>query len=124
MTEPLLREVQRLPASGARTAEPIRIPGRDLELLAVPQLAYDVPGQDADMNGGDSDTQVLLLRRNLDRYEPWGTLPGPGGEDAEFFVIDGRAFLAVASIRSGKGPYAYTTESVVFRWDGEHFTPF
>jgi hypothetical protein len=126
MTDPLLREVQRIPASGARTAEAIRIPGLDLELLAIPQLAYDVPGQPANMNGGDSDTEVLLLRRDPEsgRYEPWGMLPGPGGEDAEFFVIDGRAFLAVASIRSGKGPYAYTTDSVVFGWDGERFTPF
>jgi hypothetical protein len=78
------------------------------------------------MNGGDSDTELLLLRRaeGTDTYEPFQTLPAPGGEDAEFFRIGERAFLAVADIRSGKGPYEYTTDSTVFEWDGTQFTPF
>ena len=57
------------------------------------------------MNGGDSDTDLLLFRREGDRSVAYGSLPAPGGEDAEFFTIGGRAFLAVACIRSGSGPY-------------------
>ncbi len=95
-----------------------------MHLLAIPQLAYDIAGAPADMNGGDSDTELLLLRRNNSRYEPFQTLSAPGGEDAEFFRIGERAFLAVASIRSGRGPYRFATDSAVFEWDGERFTPF
>jgi hypothetical protein len=119
---PHLSEVQRLPTSGARAAEPIRLGG--LELLAVPQLAYDIPGAPPQMNGGDSDTELLLLRRRGDRFEPWGSLPAPGGEDAEFFTIGGRHFLAVAGIRSGAGPYQPALESRIHVWDGTGFAPF
>jgi len=38
------------------------------------------------MNGGDSTTDLLLLRRRNGRFEPWSTLR-PGGEDAEFFEV-------------------------------------
>ncbi|MFJ6569734.1 hypothetical protein ACIQNU_20145 [Streptomyces sp. NPDC091292] len=121
--DPYLTEVQRIAASGARAAEPIRI--GDLELLAIPQLSYDAPGTPPGMNGGDSDTELLLLRRgDGDRYEPWGKLTAPGGEDAEFFRIGERSFLAVASIRSGSGPYRYVVDSTVFAWDGGAFVPF
>ena len=121
---PRLTEVAALPTSGARAVEPFELDG--MQLLAIPQLAYDLPGTPAGMNGGDSDTELLLLRRaeGGDTYEPFQTLPAPGGEDAEFFRIGGRAFLAVADIRSGKGPYEYTTDSTVFEWDGTRFTPF
>lgn len=67
---------------------------------------------------------LLLLRRGETEYEPFQRIPAPGGEDAEFFRIGARAFLAVASIRHGKGPYEYTTQSQVWEWDGEQFTPF
>ncbi|MEV6511207.1 hypothetical protein AB0M61_34495 [Streptomyces sp. NPDC051642] len=121
---PHLTEVGALPTSGARAVEPFELDG--MQLLAIPQLAYDIPGTPAGMNGGDSDTELLLLRRaeGCDTYEPFQTLPAPGGEDAEFFRIGERAFLAVADIRSGKGPYEYTTDSTVFEWDGTRFTPF
>ncbi|MFF1451164.1 hypothetical protein ACFVYF_23965 [Streptomyces sp. NPDC058274] len=122
MTSTHLTPIQTLPASGARAAQPIRVGG--LELLAIPQLAYDIPGQPAHMNGGDSETELLLLRRSGDRFEPWGALPAPGGEDAEFFTIGDRAFLAVASIRSGAGPYDFTVASMVHEWDGARFVPF
>jgi hypothetical protein len=122
MTGKYLTEIQRLPTSGARAAEPVRVGG--LDLLAIPQLAYDAPDTPAGMNGGDSDTDVLLLRRVGDHFEAWGRIPGPGGEDAEFFTIGERSFLAVASVRTGKGPYEYTTHSRVFEWDGEAFVPF
>ncbi len=117
-----LREHASIPTSGARAVEPFELDG--MRLLAIPQLAYDVPGTPADMNGGDSDTDLLLLRRGTHGYEPWQVLPAPGGEDAEFFRIGERAFLAVASIRSGKGPYEFATDSTVFEWKGTRFEPF
>ncbi|MFF2640994.1 ATP-binding cassette domain-containing protein [Streptomyces niveus] len=117
-----LTEIQTLPTSGARAAQPLRI--GDDEFLAIPQLAYDIPGAPAHMNGGDSETRLRLLRRAGERFVPWGELTAPGGEDAEFFTIGERAFLAVASIRTGAGPYNYTAPSTVFEWDGEGFAPF
>jgi len=117
-----LTEVQRIPTSGARAVEPVRAGGRDL--LAIPQLATDIPGGAPGMNGGDSGTDLLLFRRAGGRFEPWSTLPAPGGEDAEFFTIGDRAFLAVASIRTGAGPYEFATTSTIFEWQGDRFAPF
>jgi hypothetical protein len=118
----MLTELQRIPTSGARAVEPVAVDG--MELLAIPQLAYDVADQAPGMNGGDSDTEMLLLRRVGGRFAPWSTLPAPGGEDAEFFVIGDRAFLAVASLRSGSGPYEFTTESRIHTWREGRFVPF
>ncbi|MFE4668076.1 hypothetical protein ACFRI7_33980 [Streptomyces sp. NPDC056716] len=122
MTHSHLIPLQDIPASGARAAHSLRV--GELELLAIPQLAYDVPGTPAHINGGDSGTELLLLRREGDRFTPWGTLPAPGGEDAESFTIGDRTFLAVAGIRTGAGPYDYQVPSVVHEWTGSGFTPF
>lgn len=113
MTSSLI-EQQRIPTSGARAAKSFRVDG--LDLLAIPQLAVDVAGQPAGMNVGDSETEVMLFRLDGGRYEPFGSLPGPGGEDAEFFQIDGRAFLAIACIRTGSGPYEFATDSLIYEW--------
>lgn len=118
----MLKEEQRIRTSGARAVEPFVVDG--LELLAIPQLALDVPGTEPLMNGGDSDTELLLLRRDVEGYTAFGTLPAPGGEDAECFTIDDRTFLAVASIRRGKGPYEYEIESQVWTWADGRFEPF
>ena len=117
-----LTEVQRIPTSGARAVEPVHVGGR--ELLAVPQLARDIPGASPGMNGGDSDTDLLLLNRAGGRLDPWATLPAPGGEDAEFFTIGDRAFLAVASIRTGAGPYQFAATSTIFEWRADRFAAF
>jgi hypothetical protein len=119
-----LTELQRIPTTGARAVESFSVAG--LKLLAIPQLARDIPGEPPGMNGGDSDTELLLLRRAAGRLEPWAVLPAPGGEDAEFFTIGDRAFLAVASIRTGSGPYEFAAESRIFEWDQDHgrFVPF
>jgi hypothetical protein len=117
-----LTAVQRIPASGARAVEPVRVGGRDV--LAIPQLAKDTPEAPPGMNGGDSDTDLLLLNRAGDRYDLWATLPAPGGEDAEFFTIGDRSFLAVASIRTGAGPYDYDARSAIFEWRNGQFVPF
>ncbi len=117
-----LTEIQSVPTSGARGVEPFDLDG--MHLLAIPQLAYDMPDTPADMNGGDSDTDLLLLKRGERGYEPFQRVPAPGGEDAEFFRIGDRAFLAVASIRTGNGPYRYATSSHVLEWDGTSFVEF
>lgn len=117
-----LTESQRIRTSGARAAAAFTVDGR--ELLAIPQLATDIPGTAPAMNGGDSDTDLLVLQYQDGRYQPFTTLPAPGGEDAEFFTINDRAFLAVASIRTGGGPYKYTTESRIFEWRDGSFHPF
>lgn len=117
-----LTELQRIPTSGARAVEPVRVAG--LDLLAIPQLAKDTPGGSPGMNGGDSDTDLLLLNRLEDRFEPFATLSAPGGEDAEFFTIGERAFLAVASIRTGAGPYEFAARSTIFEWRDGGFAVF
>lgn len=117
-----LSELQRIPTSGARAVEPFTVDG--LELLAIPQLAQDVAGAPAGMNAGDSDTECLVLQRVDGQFVPFQLLSSPGGEDAEFFTIDGRSFLAVASIRSGAGPYQYDVPSTVYEWTGSGFAPF
>jgi hypothetical protein len=122
MADVVLTELQRIPTSGARAVEVFHAGGTDL--LAIPQLARDIPGGPVGMNGGDSDTDLVLLRLVDGRYEHFATLPGPGGEDAEFFTVGERAFLAVASIRTGAGPYRYTTSSRIFEWVDGKFAEF
>jgi EPTP domain-containing protein len=117
-----LTEWCRIPTSGARAVEQFSLDG--LSLLAIPQLAYDIPDQPPDMNGGNSDTQLLILRLTQSGYEPFQTLFVAGGEDAEFFEIGDKKFLATASIRSGHGPYQFSTDSIVYRWTGLTFEPF
>jgi EPTP domain len=68
-----LTEVQRIPTWGARAVEPLPVGGHDL--LAIPQLAKDIPGGLPGMNGGDSDTDLLLLNRAGGRFWTWATLP-------------------------------------------------
>src|ERR1700736_177360 len=97
-----LTETARLHTSGARAVEPFNIDGT--LFVAVPQLAIDIPGQTPDINGGDSDTSLLVFRANNGGFAEHQRLEAPGGEDAEFFRIGGRSFLATASIRTGRGP--------------------
>jgi hypothetical protein len=118
-----LTERQRIPTSGARAVEPMEVDG--MRLLAIPQLAYDVPDQAPSMHGGDSNTELLVLRRVDDRrFERWGVVSAPGGEDAEFFVIDDQPFLAVASLRAGSGPYRFRVDSPILKWIDGEFVPF
>jgi len=118
----LLHLVTSLPTSGARAVLPFEIDG--VVHLAVPQLAQDIPGQTPYMNGGDSDIDLLLYRYQNGSYEEFQRLPVSGGEDADFFRIGARAFLATASLRSGKGPYDLNVDSTVFEWVDGKFEPF
>jgi EPTP domain len=108
----LLTPLQQLPTSGARAAEVFTT--AEGTFLAVPQLARDVPGELPYMNGGDSDIEMPIYRWQDGRFIEAETLPLPGGEDAEYFEIDGRRFLAVAGIRTGNGPYDLDTDAVVY----------
>jgi len=117
-----LEERMRIPTSGARAVAPFTLEGRSF--LAIPQLSSDAPGTPAGMNGGDSDTDLLLLRRQGSGYVEHQRIPAPGGEDAEFFRVGDQALLAVASIRSGRGPYDYEVGSSIYSWDGRRFVKF
>lgn len=118
----LLYPVQRLHTSGARAVEAFKIDS--ILHLAIPQLAEDIPDFPSDMNGGNSDVGLIIFRHNGTNFEHRWTLPLSGGEDAEFFQIGDRAFLAVASLRSGKGPYELDVDSVIFEWQADSFVPF
>ena len=120
----MLREVQRLATTGARAVEPYVHAG--VQYLAVPQLACDHPGQPAAMTAGNSDVDLMIYRWQGDAigYVEHQRLPVPGGEDAEFFSIGERCFLATASLRAGSGPYVMDISSTVYELRGDRFEPF
>ncbi|WP_206957863.1 hypothetical protein [Trinickia acidisoli] len=116
-----LTPIQSLATSGARAVESFAIDGA--RYLVIAQLARDIPGSPAHMNGGDSDIEAQRFRWTDDAFVAAGTLPLAGGEDVEYFEIGARRFLATAGIRSGKGPYAYDCEAIVYEWIGERWVP-
>jgi EPTP domain len=110
----LLTVHQRLQTCGARRAAVFRMEG--ILYLAVPQLAEDVPGQLAHMNGGNSNVDTLIYAWRDGGFREAARLRVPGGEDAAFFQVGGERFLATASVRSGAGPYDLDCGSILFRW--------
>lgn len=118
----LLHLVQELDTTGARAVTPFRLDGQ--LYLAIPQLAQDIDGQPANMNGGDSDTSLIIYQYQQAGFVEYQRLPVSGGEDAEFFRIGDRAFLAAASIRSGRGPYSFNLDSTIFEWRAGRFERF
>ncbi len=76
------------------------------------------------MNGGDSDVTAPIYRWNEQRFEEHEALPLSGGEDIEFFSIDGNAYLATASVRTGRGPYQYNVAQTIYRRTGKVWVPF
>lgn len=117
-----LREVQRLPTSAARAVEPFAIDG--VQYLAVAQLSVDIPGTAPGMGAGDSDVDLWVYRWEGAGFTEFQRLPVPGGEDAEFFDLEGRHFLATASLRSGHGPYDMSPPSVIYEFVNGRFEPF
>ncbi len=119
----LLVEAARLPTSGARAAEPFQLDGRTF--IVVPQLAEDVPGAPADMNGGNSDVDTIVFVHEAAKgWQEYQRIPAYGGEGASFFTIGARAFLAIAHIRSGTNPrFSYEPYSALYEWDGRRFFP-
>ncbi len=117
-----LREIQRLPTSAARAVEPLTIHG--VQYLAVAQLSVDIPGTAPGMGAGDSDVDLWVYRWEATGFTEFQRLPVPGGEDAEFFTLDGRHFLATASLRSGHGPYDMSPPSVIYEFVNGRFELF
>jgi hypothetical protein len=120
--EPILTVHQRIVTSGARAVEPFEVGGA--LRLAIPQLAEDIPGEPPHMNGGNSDIDARLFVWRDGAFAADGALALPGGEDIEFFTIDGQAYLATASLRTGRGPYDLNTHSTIYRWDAGTWAPF
>ena len=117
-----MKLIQTLDTSGARAAETFVHDGR--RYLVIPQLAKDVPGQPAKMTVGDSNVETLVFVWTEGRFVPHATLPVPGGEDAEYFRIGDREFLATASLRTGTGPYDLNCQSMIFELVQGEFVPF
>jgi hypothetical protein len=107
---------QRLATSGARGAHVFR--AGDRLHLVVPQLAEDVPGRPADMQGGNADVDALLYRWEEGRFAEHDRLPSPSAEDALSFRSGGTTYLAFANLRTGKGPYETDVDSLIYREDG------
>jgi EPTP domain-containing protein len=117
----ILIEHQRLSTSGARAVQPFALAGA--QYLIVPQLAVDVPGTPAHMNGGDSDTGAQIYRWQHGRLVEDGLLPLSGGEDAEFFNLGEESYLVTAGVRSGYGPYRYNIDQVLYKWISGSWAP-
>jgi hypothetical protein len=117
----ILIEHQRLPTCGARAVLPFALAGA--QYLIVPQLALDVPGTPAHMNGGDSDTSAPIYRWQRGRLVEDRLLPLSGGEDAEFFNLGEGSYLVTAGMRSGHGPYRYNIDQVLYKWISGSWAP-
>lgn len=118
--ETVLIPYQKIPTSGARGMSVTDIDGATY--LAIPQLATDIEGTPADMNGGNSDTEVKIYKWVQGSFIPFQSIPSSGNEDAEFFTINKHHYLAIASIRSGTQPsYNLNTYSKIYEFDGQQF---
>jgi hypothetical protein len=109
----LLKVHQRLATSGARCAHLFLLD--TTRYLAVAQLAEEVAGKPAHMNGGTSDVDAIIYRWEAGRFVEHRRLPCPGGEDALFFQNKEGSFLAFANLRTGSGPYETNTQSLIYR---------
>jgi hypothetical protein len=118
----ILIEHQRLATCGARAVLPFTLAG--VQYLLVPQLAADVPGAPAHMNGGNSDIGARLYRWQHGRWVEDVLLPLSGGEDAEFFELGGESYLVTAGVRSGHGPYRYNIDQVLYKRIGGSWAAF
>jgi hypothetical protein len=117
----ILVEHQRLATSGARAVMPFVL--AQTQYLIVPQLAMDVPGTPAHMNGGDSDTGAPIYRWQHGCWVEDGVLLLSGGEDAEFFTLGGESYLVTAGVRAGHGPYRYNIDQVLYKWTSGSWAP-
>lgn len=110
-----------LKTSGARHITPFKIKGR--LYLAIAQLSKDIPNTAPNMNGGNSNLPVLVYKEQRGGFKLYQRIPSHGSESAAFFRIGKRAFLAVASIRSGyQAPYDMHTDSALYEWKDNRFT--
>lgn len=117
-----MKLIQSLDTTGARAAETFQHEG--VRYLVIPQLAADVEGQPASITVGNSDIDALVYKWEEGQFSLTQRLDVPGGEDAEFFCIGDRAFLATASLRTGSGPYDLNAHSTIFELRNGQFSPF
>ena len=117
-----MKLIQSLKTSGARAVECFVHQGA--RYLVVPQLAVDIEGQPPSMMLGNSDVETLVFKWSEGQFTPHQKLDVPGGEDAEFFRIGERAFVATASLRTGSGPYDLNAYSTIFELHGGELVPF
>ncbi|WP_367605903.1 hypothetical protein [Legionella sp. W05-934-2] len=121
-SQPILKPWITIDAQGTREITPFEIDGQ--RYLAVAQLAKDIPHTPANMNGGNSDVDVIILREGKGLFTPLQSIPSHGNEGVEFFSINNIPYIAVASIRSGPhAPYNINTYSKLYQWDGKRFYP-
>src|SRR3989338_10007934 len=116
----VLTPYQYLKTSGARTITPFTLDGNNY--IAVPQLSEDVKATPNEMNIGNADVDVIIFKWQHKKFVEYQRIPSHGNEDAQFFTIGDRAFLAIASIKSGPGPlppYNLNTYSKLYEWDGK-----
>jgi EPTP domain len=118
----VLQVLQRLPTSGARAVVPFELDGS--LYLAIPQLAEDVPGQAPHMNAGNSDIDTIVYRWQGGRFLEAERMRVPGGEDVVSFRIGAERFLAIASVRTGSGPYDLNAVSKIYRRQDGAWLPF
>lgn len=114
-----LELTQSLLTNGARAAAVLML--QACFWVAIPQLSKDIPSEPPSLHGGDHDVSLLLYRSNpkTNQLEEFQQLSVPGGEDAEFFTVDDRLFLATATIGAGKGESTtFDVESCIFEWNG------
>jgi hypothetical protein len=117
-----LVEHQRLPTSGARGMSTFVVSGK--RYLVVPQLARDLLDSPAHMNGGDSDIGAPVFRWEGGKFVEDGVLPLSGGEDVLFFKFAAGEFLITAGIRSGRGPFNYNIDQVLYKRSGTQWERF
>ena len=117
-----MKLIQSLATSGARAVETFEHEGA--RYLVVPQLAVDIEGQPPSMTLGNSDVDALVFKWSGGQFHLHQKLDVPGGEDAEFFRIGGRAFLATATLRTGSGPYDLNAHSTIFELRDGQFVAF
>lgn len=114
---------QNIPSSGARGVELFEIAG-DL-YLSIPQLSEDIVGDSPSMNGGNSETFVLVYKWQDSKFVEYQKISSPGNEHTAFYSVGNRHFLAVASIRDGKNPnFTMDVSSTVYEWIDDSFIEF
>ncbi len=117
-----LTPYQALETSGARDILTFSI-GND-HFIGIAQLAKDMHGHDADMNGGDGAAGSLIYRWHHTEkyYEKFQHLNTEGAESIDVITFNQHTYLVIAQIRSGAHPeYNYHSHSLIYRWDSGKF---
>ncbi len=118
-----LKEHQLLQTSGARSVEIFEILGE--RFLAIPQLAEDIAGDPPNMNGGNSEVDVIIYKWQNSKFNPYQRIAALGNEHLSFYNLNDRYFLAVACIRSGKQPdFKMNISSTIYEWHNDKFVEF